>query len=96
MPQVAYVPPDNNLFLWNVSQNIIMSEQKPRYDPMLAAASGANISYFIESLPHGFDTLLVESGGTYEMQKVNAEDNFTTSVFAPKPEHKGRLPKTGY
>jgi len=64
MPQVAYVPPDDYLFSGNVSDNIIMSEHKPRYDEMQAAASDANIIEFIQSLPHGFDTPLGESGGT--------------------------------
>lgn len=64
MAQAAYVPPDSYLFSGNVSENIIMSEPAPRYDEMRAAASDANIIAFIESLPHGFDTLLGESGGT--------------------------------
>ena len=64
MPQAAYVPPDDYLFSGNVSDNIIMSEHEPRYDEMQAAASNANITSFIQSLPHGFDTLLGEGGGT--------------------------------
>ena len=64
MPQVAYVPPVDYLFSGSVSDNIIMSEHEPRYDEMQAAASDANITQFIQSLPHGFDTLIGESGGT--------------------------------
>lgn len=64
MPQVAYVPPDDYLFSGTVSDNIIMSELKPRYDAMKAATFDANIYEFIQSLPDGFHTLLGESGGT--------------------------------
>lgn len=64
MPQVAYVPSDDYLFSGNVSDNIIMSEQKPRYDELQTAVSDANIIEFIQSLPNGFDTLLGESGDT--------------------------------
>jgi len=64
MSQVAYVPPDDYLFSGSVSDNIIMSENEPRYDEMQTAASDANIIEFIQSLPHGFDTLIGESGGT--------------------------------
>lgn len=64
MPQVAYVPPNDYLFSGNVSDNIIMSDQVPRYNEMLEAATDANIIPFIRSLPQGFDTLLGEGGGT--------------------------------
>jgi len=64
MPQVAYVPPVDYLFSGTVTDNIIMSEDRPRLSDMMAAASGANILDFIESLPEGFDTVIGESGGT--------------------------------
>lgn len=64
MPQIAYVPPLDYLFSGSVSDNIIMSEQKPRYDDMQAAASKANILSFIQSLPDGFDTYIGENGST--------------------------------
>lgn len=36
-----------------------------------------------------------EVGGTYEMQKVTAEDIFTTKIYALTVD-RGKLPKTGY
>lgn len=64
MPQTAYVPPLDYLFSGSVSDNIIMSEQEPRYVDMQAAAADANILSFIQSLPNGFDTVIGESGST--------------------------------
>ena len=64
MPQVAYVPPVDYLFSGTVTDNIIMSELKPRMNEMRFAAADANILDFIESLPEGFATPIGESGGT--------------------------------
>lgn len=64
MPQIAYVPPLDYLFSGSVSDNIIMSEEQPRYDDMQSAASDANILSFIQSLPDGFDTFIGENGST--------------------------------
>lgn len=48
------------------------------------------------NLPNGYQfTNQVEVGGTYEMQKVTAEDTFTTKIYAPTVD-RGKLPKTGY
>lgn len=50
-----------------------------------------------ENLPDKYQfTNRAEVGGTYEMQTVKTEDNFTTIVYVPAPENKGKLPKTGY
>ena len=64
LPQIAYVPPVDYLFSETVSENIIMSESEPRLIDMNKAASDANILYFIQSLPDGFDMLIGEGGGT--------------------------------
>ena len=48
------------------------------------------------NLPNGYQfTNRVEVGGMYEMQKVKAEDSFTTKIYAPTVD-RGKLPKTGY
>ena len=48
------------------------------------------------NLPNGYRfTNRVEVGGMYEMQKVKAEDTFTTKIYAPTV-NRGKLPKTGY
>ena len=48
------------------------------------------------NLPNGYQfTNRVEVGGMYEMQKVKAEDTFTTKIYAPTVD-RGKLPKTGY
>lgn len=48
------------------------------------------------NLPNGYQfTNRVEVGGMYEMQKVKAEDTFTTKIYAPSVD-RGKLPKTGY
>lgn len=64
MPHTAYVPSDDYLFSGKISDNIIMSEEIPRYQEMQMAAYDANIAQFIKTLPQGYDTLLGESGGT--------------------------------
>ena len=64
MPQVAYVPPIDYLFSGSVKDNIIMSDDEPRFADMEKAAYDANILDFIQSLPQGFDTVIGESGGT--------------------------------
>jgi len=64
MPQVAYVPPVDYLFSGSVTDNIIMSEDKPKMLEVEKAAQDANILDFIQSLPQGFDTVIGESGGT--------------------------------
>ena len=49
-----------------------------------------------QNLPNGYQfTNRVEVGGMYEMQKVKAEDSFTTKIYAPVVS-RGKLPKTGY
>ena len=49
-----------------------------------------------QNLPNGYRfTNRVEVGGMYEMQKVKAEDSFTTKIYAPVAS-RGKLPKTGY
>lgn len=49
-----------------------------------------------ENLPNGYQfTNRVEVGGTYLMEKVKAEDTFTTSIYTPTVD-RGKLPKTGY
>lgn len=49
-----------------------------------------------DNLPNGYQfTNRAEVGGTYEMQKVTAEDTFTTKIYAPTVDI-GKLPKTGY
>ena len=49
-----------------------------------------------DNLPNGYQfTNRAEVGGTYEMQKVTAEDTFTTKIYAPTVD-RGKLPKTGY
>ena len=49
-----------------------------------------------QNLPNGYQfTNRVEVGGMYEMQKVKAEDSFTTKIYAPVAS-RGKLPKTGY
>lgn len=62
MPQVAYVPPEDFLFSGNVSDNIIMADEKPQFEKLHTAASDANITQFIQTLSKGFDTPLGESG----------------------------------
>lgn len=62
--QIAYVPPAEYLFSGTVTENIIMSDEKPDLDEMKKAAHSANILDFIEMLPNEFDTLIGESGGT--------------------------------
>ena len=48
------------------------------------------------NLPNGYRfTNRVEVGGMYEMQKVKAEDSYTTKIYAPVAS-RGKLPKTGY
>ena len=48
-----------------------------------------------ENLPNGYQfTNRVEVGGWHEMQKVMAEDSYTTIIYAPPIDKK--LPKTGY
>ena len=48
------------------------------------------------NLPNGYQfTNRVEVGGMHEMQKVKAEDTFTTKIYAPTVD-RGKLPKTGY
>jgi len=64
MTQVAYVPPSDYLFSGTVMDNIIMSEDEPRFEEVEKAANDANILDFIQSLPDGFDTLIGEGGGT--------------------------------
>ena len=49
-----------------------------------------------QNLPNGYQfTNRVEVGGMYEMQKVKAEDSYTTKIYAPVAS-RGKLPKTGY
>ena len=49
-----------------------------------------------DNLPNGYQfTNRAEVGGTYEMQKVTAEDTFTTKIYVPTVD-RGKLPKTGY
>jgi len=64
MPHVAYVPPVDYLFSGTVLDNIIMSQDEPNMVEVEQAASDANILDFVESLPHGFNTVIGESGGT--------------------------------
>jgi len=64
MPHVAYVPPVDYLFSGTVLDNIVMSQDEPNMEEVKQAASDANILDFIESLPHGFNTVIGESGGT--------------------------------
>ena len=64
MPHVAYVPPIDYLFSGTVLDNIIMSQDELNMEEVEQAACDANILDFIESLPHGFDTVIGESGGT--------------------------------
>ena len=50
-----------------------------------------------DNLPNGYQfTNRAEVGGTYEMQKVTAEDTFTTKIYVPPTVDRGKLPKTGY
>jgi len=64
MPHVAYDPPVDYLFSGTVLDNIVMSKDTPNMKEVEQAASDANILDFITSLPHGFNTVIGESGGT--------------------------------
>jgi len=64
MPHVAYVPPVDYLFSGTVLDNIIMSQDKPNMEEVEQVARDANILDFVESLPHGLNTVIGESGGT--------------------------------
>lgn len=60
---VAYVPPEDYLFSGTIAENITMSNTFDA-EKLKAAAVGANIFDYIQTLDNGFDTVLGEGGNT--------------------------------
>lgn len=60
---VAYVPPEDYLFSGTIAENIAMSNTFDA-EKIKAAAVGANIFDYIQTLDNGFDTVLGEGGNT--------------------------------
>lgn len=60
---VAYVPPEDYLFSGTIAENIAMSNTFDA-EKLKAAAVGANIFDYIQTLDNGFDTVLGEGGNT--------------------------------
>lgn len=60
---VAYVPPEDYLFSGTIAENIAMSNTFDT-EKLKAAAVGANIFDYIQTLDNGFDTVLGEGGNT--------------------------------
>lgn len=60
---IAYVPPGDYLFSGTIAENIAMSNTSD-IEKLKAAAVGANIFDYIQTLDNGFDTVLGEGGNT--------------------------------
>ena len=60
--QIAYVPQDPMLFHRTLRENISYGNLKATDEQILEAARKANALEFIQSLPHGLDTLVGERG----------------------------------
>ncbi len=63
MQQIAIVGQHPFLFNRSLAQNICYGKPGASFEEVVAAARAANIHEFIESLPHGYDTLAGEAGG---------------------------------
>ncbi|MDB5182478.1 MAG: transporter-related protein [Candidatus Saccharibacteria bacterium] len=59
---IAYVPQDTLMFHRSIRENIRYSKPGSSDEEVVAAAKKANAHDFIETLPHGYDTLVGERG----------------------------------
>ena len=62
MDIVAYVSQDNFLFHLTIKENIRIGKPEATDEEIVAAAKQASCHEFISSLPHGYDTLVGDSG----------------------------------
>ena len=60
--QIGFVLQDNYLFNDTVARNIGFGDDEPDMDRVVWAARAANVAPFAESLPHGYETRVGESG----------------------------------
>ncbi|MBA3724527.1 MAG: ABC transporter ATP-binding protein [Candidatus Levybacteria bacterium] len=59
---IAFVPQDTSLFHRSIRENIRYSNEHATDEAVILAAQRSEASEFIESLPHGYDTLVGERG----------------------------------
>ena len=64
MDIVAYVSQDNFLFHLTIKENIRIGKPEATDEEIVAAAKQASCHEFISSLPHGYDTLVGDSGSS--------------------------------
>ena len=62
MDNVAFVFQDNMLFFDTIEENIRMGNKTATFEEVARAACAAQCHEFIESLPNGYQTLVVEGG----------------------------------
>ena len=64
MDTVAYVSQDNFLFHMTIKENIRLGKSGATDEEVIAAAKQASCHDFISALPHGYDTLVGDGGGS--------------------------------
>lgn len=64
MDTVAYVSQDNFLFHLTIKENIRIGKPDATDEEIVAAAKQASCHEFISALPHGYDTLVGDGGGS--------------------------------
>ena len=61
---VSYVSQDNFLFHMTIKENIRLGKSGATDEEVIAAAKQASCHDFISALPHGYDTLVGDGGGS--------------------------------